>query len=249
MSEHYCHIHGKYTVWLGSGGCPQCQAAELQVSRDLEQMARDAKEREEARQEAQREHEERAEELVEEQVYRANNPGDYECPYCLLISLKRGARRCPKCQHDIEADHWRRVYAREEEERRREEEERRRAENARLEQQRAHEEWLRSPAGMAATRATAAQAAAKAHADKGRDLADKALLFALGGLCCGPLLIVGLVLGIMAINQFSLGNDKKGIGKAIFAVVLGSFLILVIVLALIAGAMAPHGAPPGVRGR
>src|SRR5258708_2122027 len=115
----YCPIHGVLpSTW---DGCELCQ--------------RRAEEQDEAA-------EERAEltaRLSAEHTYRVNNPGEYECPYCKLTSLKRGARRCPRCQHDIEGDYWEAIDAR----RRREEEELDR-------KRRAHDEWLRSSPGILA---------------------------------------------------------------------------------------------------
>ena len=42
----------------------------------------------------------------QESDYRRANPGDFECPHCKYISLKRGAARCPHCRGHIRSDDW-----------------------------------------------------------------------------------------------------------------------------------------------
>jgi hypothetical protein len=84
---------------------------------------------------------------IRESDYRRANPGNYECPLCLYVSLRRGASRCPTCQGDVPSDHWAGVFA---------------AEKARADQKQARKaaeaaEWARN----APVRAAAAAAAAK----------------------------------------------------------------------------------------
>lgn len=147
----------KHDTWYPSlGECPRCLAEEsAERQREhferVEEAAHDAEEREEERErererreeealerdrERQEEQQQRHEELVElrrEKIYKHSNPGDYQCPKCLFISLKRGASRCPRCQGDVAPDHWKPIYEAE----RIEAEER--ARRARL----AAEEWAR----------------------------------------------------------------------------------------------------------
>lgn len=92
----YCQIHGSYS---GDSGCWECQSAEKHLEEAANERAVSA-----AR---------LAAKLSAGHTYKINNPGDFECPYCLLISLKRGARRCPKCQHDVETSYWQKVKERE----------------------------------------------------------------------------------------------------------------------------------------
>jgi Flp pilus assembly pilin Flp/uncharacterized Zn finger protein (UPF0148 family) len=221
LERHYCRIHGWYRTGLDEGGCPRCQSQERQGLREQGELQQEAGEL--------------ADERAAEQTYRLNNPGDYECPYCLLKTLKRGARRCPKCQHDIEQTYWRDVLAREEEARRREEEKNRQREDERRLRQHAQEEWLRSPAGIAATAATVAAKAAEAHSKRGRELANWAMWSALGGICCGcgPFSVVGLVLGIMALSEFRLGKDHRGASMARFAVVVGAIAVVLMTAVLV----------------
>src|SRR5665213_1755137 len=147
-----CNIHGDWELDFSAfagGGCPVCaqeekdreetrryrkqtlreatQAQEREIAREEED-----REGEEADEEAERERAEQAAREAEDRVYRVNNPGDFDCPYCMLRSLRRAAKRCPKCQHDIEPGYWTGVFARELEERNRQEEARLREQEARL---------------------------------------------------------------------------------------------------------------------
>jgi hypothetical protein len=90
----YCQIHGGYDDY----GCPDCK--------------REEQEQHDARAEQARMLEEQSESLrdiaisTEEAAFRAHNPGDFQCPSCMMISLKRGARRCPLCRSDITPSDW-----------------------------------------------------------------------------------------------------------------------------------------------
>lgn len=101
---------------------------------------------------------------IREADYRRANPGDYECPLCLYVSLKRGASRCPRCHGDVPSDHWARVFA---------------AEGARAERKRAKEaaeaaEWARNaPAREAAARAAAAAKEAEDRIARNAEIASR----------------------------------------------------------------------------
>ena len=91
----YCNIHGSHNEEVY--GCPDCKREE-DDARDARSEIRD-----------------QLDELQADNkraAYSNMNPGEHACPYCMLISLKRGARRCPKCQHDIEPGHWAELDAR-----------------------------------------------------------------------------------------------------------------------------------------
>lgn len=47
--------------------------------------------------------------------YKHANPGDYECPHCKYITLKRDATRCPRCHGDIDINYWQTILAKEKE--------------------------------------------------------------------------------------------------------------------------------------
>ncbi len=74
------------------GECPRClaeESAEPQREHFERQEQEEARECEEERElEQQRRHEELVQ-LHEREIYERNNPGDYKCPECLLVSLKR----------------------------------------------------------------------------------------------------------------------------------------------------------------
>jgi len=112
-----------------------------EANRRMEERLRELQERDEERYQQERERaEEEAEEdrefqeemyerLREEQEeraaesdYKAANPGDYQCPKCLFITLKRNAQTCCKCHRDVPDDYWPEVDRKEQEERRKFEE-------------------------------------------------------------------------------------------------------------------------------
>ncbi len=98
--------------------CPVCRADEAAEHRReiIEQS-------EAARDEASRRHDELLHWRKEDREKR-RNPGDYSCPKCLYVTLKRGASRCPMCQAEITRAYWNPIYtaeqARADEEARRE---------------------------------------------------------------------------------------------------------------------------------
>ena len=151
----HCRIHGKYSD-VYSDGCSECQRAEEREVEALGERERAA----ESREEAARERAERAEEAARERAERAeehahqvNNPGEYQCPFCLLNSLKRPARRCPKCHGSIESSYWEAVLAREAEAASRAEQRRKLAGEEHERKRKAHEDWMKSPDGVAAAKA------------------------------------------------------------------------------------------------
>ena len=89
--------------------CPRCEA-----ERRHEELLEQAREsHEEVLRLASEIHEE-ATEAARESDYRRANPGDYKCPHCKYISLKRDASRCPICHGEPGPAYWSRVAAREE---------------------------------------------------------------------------------------------------------------------------------------
>jgi tetratricopeptide (TPR) repeat protein len=76
-------------------------------------------------------------------------------------------------------------------------------------------------------RAQQALAARIAKSEKGRRNAESAMMFILGSMICfPPLAIVGIIIGIQALSDFKQGLDQQGKGKAIVAVLIGSFVLL-----------------------
>jgi len=114
----HCRIHGReFEYWEG---CPECRDAEVRAEQDraelLEALEREREERRAAEEDAKN---------------RTANPGDYECPECRYVTLRRMAKRCPKCHAIIPPAHWPPIV----------EAERRRAEERERERQRAAQEW------------------------------------------------------------------------------------------------------------
>jgi hypothetical protein len=98
--SYYCNLHGAYEEhW---NGCPKCQVAEdhaREAEYDAEQRAREAAD------DAAMRAEELTEDL-EDLAYRQSNPGQFKCPSCKYITLKRNASACPKCQRDVPTQYW-----------------------------------------------------------------------------------------------------------------------------------------------
>lgn len=117
--------------------CPACQRTEAineQQAKDAENLREHLGEIEKANIEVQVHLAEKARESTERAAYLSNNPGDYECPACRMISLRYRASRCPKCQSDVSGHFWEDIREAEkaEEERKKQEEQKRQA-------------WLASP--------------------------------------------------------------------------------------------------------
>ncbi|MHB0997496.1 MAG: hypothetical protein ACYC2I_14115 [Elusimicrobiales bacterium] len=158
MAKRYCSTHGEYDDDY-SNGCPDCQKLEERSQEAAERAENDNKElleklnemseQREAIARSSREATERASaeaaEAARDAAYLANNPGDYECPECRMISLKHLARRCPKCQSNISDSFWERI--REQERLAAElaaEEKRLAAEKQKIEEEN-RQKWLASP--------------------------------------------------------------------------------------------------------
>ena len=80
--------------------CPECRADEA-----AEHRRRSLEQQEEAQWEAETQHFE-LQRSLSENAYKRANPGDYECPHCKYISLKRGASRCPLCHGEVGSEFW-----------------------------------------------------------------------------------------------------------------------------------------------
>lgn len=108
------------------------EAEERDRAERREAEERDRAERREAeeRKEANRYYDELEERRKE---YKRDNPGDYECPACLYITLLRGASRCPHCQATVPSNYWPPIY----------EQERIEAEERERQERLAAEEWAR----------------------------------------------------------------------------------------------------------
>jgi hypothetical protein len=95
MGEHYCSVHGEYSIFLGPGGCPACKAAELRSMKMneqlLEMMAEQARKLEEA---DKRNSNYEVSQWVKDLTYKH---GDFFCPRCKHTSLMYGDKRCYTC--------------------------------------------------------------------------------------------------------------------------------------------------------
>lgn len=127
------------------GTCPRCSAEEL-AERQKDHFTRmegaAAQVLREQLNSRMRHHE--IIQLLEEESFKKRNPGEFECPECLFITLKRGATRCPICHSMITQDYWVAAYEaeRQENERRAIEEQRQREKSelmAKVSAQRAEE--------------------------------------------------------------------------------------------------------------
>lgn len=101
--SHYCQIHN---IHHSSYFCPRCEAEKRHEELvELTELAISSQHV-----------------AAEEAIYKQANPGEYKCPSCLYITLKRGASRCPRCHATIGTEHWISIYEhenREQEERKR----------------------------------------------------------------------------------------------------------------------------------
>ncbi|HXU36508.1 MAG TPA: hypothetical protein VN937_09105 [Blastocatellia bacterium] len=86
----YCHIHGSFDDYFKSG-CPTCRAAEERAATNQEDLRY----------------------AISEAARSTANPGDYECPHCLYLSLKKDASRCPLCHGEVRSGYWDVVRVRE----------------------------------------------------------------------------------------------------------------------------------------
>lgn len=116
----HCPIHGEYSRpehW----GCPECQAAQesaeatnANIEEALSALIEEAREKAESEREAAAKREENDARVIAE-LRAINKPrGEYACPACKLVSLIRGATRCPECHVDIETAFWEGIRRQEE---------------------------------------------------------------------------------------------------------------------------------------
>jgi tetratricopeptide (TPR) repeat protein len=78
-----------------------------------------------------------------------------------------------------------------------------------------------------------------ARSKAGRWKADTAMALVLLSLCCSPLVLPGIIFGLLAINDLIHGGSKAGIVKATMAVVIGTFLVLLVLVFFLMAASAP----------
>jgi ssDNA-binding Zn-finger/Zn-ribbon topoisomerase 1 len=104
-TKHYCGRHGiDYTGY----SCPRCDAEERH-GEILDATYREIQNATEVS--------EAVAASVQRSDYLRANPGEYECPHCRYISLKKRASRCPLCHGEVGAEYWNVVSIREEAER------------------------------------------------------------------------------------------------------------------------------------
>jgi hypothetical protein len=86
-SQEYC---GRHSIHYPGRSCPRCDAEERHS--ELLNAAEES----------------RAEtvDAMRTSDYRRANPGDYKCPECHFVSLKKGASRCPLCRSRVGPDYW-----------------------------------------------------------------------------------------------------------------------------------------------
>ena len=175
-----CHVHGWYSA--DDDGCWMCRDAEERAQADRDEI-----------------------------IARLNDarrgPGDYECPHCRYISLRRGATRCPLCHGVIDQQLWQRIAAQEAVA---EQERRAAAEAAEQETRRrerlAAEEWEQTrPAREAAERREADWDLFK--------FGVKALVFALIGCLKGALVGLGASLVIIVVLNLLVWIASTGAGS------------------------------------
>lgn len=97
----YCGRHG---IDHSSSDCPRCLAEERHEEL-LSSNAETVRVLENLREESIQ--------ALEESDRRRANPGDFECPHCRYISLRRDASRCPLCHGSIDSGYWKVVLERE----------------------------------------------------------------------------------------------------------------------------------------
>ncbi|SDD09930.1 DUF4670 domain-containing protein [Niabella drilacis] len=144
----------------------------------------------------------RNQELQRQAEYESANPGEYECPNCLYITLKRNASRCPKCHGTVSSSYWYTINKREAEAQ----------EQARLEA----DEWERArPQREAAERALK-----KTKAKRKATIIICSII--------GPFLIAGII-AVFSGYSFSRGIEKlvEIITMIIFLPIAIGFLFLI----------------------
>lgn len=87
----------------------------------------------------------RAAEAAERAAYLENNPGDYQCMWCKMVSLKYEASCCPICRRDVPEFYWKDIRESKRLANEKADEERRiAAEKQRIADEK-HQKWLASP--------------------------------------------------------------------------------------------------------
>ncbi|KKU50259.1 MAG: hypothetical protein A3F53_01675 [Candidatus Zambryskibacteria bacterium RIFCSPHIGHO2_12_FULL_48_10] len=102
MGRYHCSEHGiEY-----SSVCPACVRDQAEEDRQsiLSSLSEQTEE---------------VSERLDTLLYKQSNPGDYKCPECYFITLKKGAKRCPMCRSSISEEYWKQVAEKEEETRKR----------------------------------------------------------------------------------------------------------------------------------
>ena len=120
-----CYVHG---IEYGGYQCPRCldDDRHADAERRADEREEDARRRADERAEEARRAVEDSAQAAMDAAYRIANPGDYECPSCGFVTLKKDRPRCPKCHGEVTTLYWEAVHDRE-----RVEEERRAAERQR----------------------------------------------------------------------------------------------------------------------
>ena len=142
------------------------------------------------------------------------NPGEYQCPWCMYKTLKRSALRCPTCRGDVSKDFWAEIEKADRQEQARLralEEERLKAEQEKRRQ--AAEEKLEAERKEAAVHARKVQDARGAPV-------SYVLLETLMGIGIGALFGVGAwIVGFCVVGFFTF-DGYKGVNAGHFAFVL-----------------------------
>jgi len=81
--------------------CPACREEEAEFRQTLLELENEI--------EAQRQHL-RVLELERDELYQRQNPGEYDCPYCLYRKLRTGVTHCPSCHAEITQEQWRPIF-------------------------------------------------------------------------------------------------------------------------------------------
>jgi ribosomal protein L37AE/L43A len=91
--------------------CPRCQAEEVakRQREHFDRMEEAAAQVQKGQGDVERRHEELVQ-LRDKGIYKQGNPGEYKCPECLFITLKRGASRCPMCAAAVDNGYWLPIY-------------------------------------------------------------------------------------------------------------------------------------------
>jgi hypothetical protein len=166
-TQEYCF---KHSIHYPGSSCPRCDAEERhrEILDATEQSGTEAIEE------------------MRASAYRRANPGDYECPHCRYVSLKRNASRCPLCHGDIGIAYWADIQN---------------SEVAAAQRQRA--EWIRTaPEREATAKAAALAAARKAEAEQ-----VAAFFKGIVGLVVGTILggIAGFIAAFVTVFLVSIG--------------------------------------------